>query len=292
MGGVTKVVTSVVSIAVGFITRKTKSYKNTLSGVWNAIRDIWKKIDELWDKVKELVKKKLDPIIKWLKKLEDWYKKHLEPWIKRIEKLLNTYIKLYLAWKIIIERKITYLFKVVEDFLRPKVIWLDNFLRHLQQVFSIFSKKIANRIEQVRYNIWKATLGKLYELERRVVRYVHTFFVPIDRFVYGLKAFKEAYFDPLAAGLKGLEKDIDKIIDKDGAPRPIFSMNVLSTGWKEFWEEYLRFHPTPHVITPPPPVEVDEIYIELETISPDAPDKLPPEEKEIYEALEEEVVGF
>jgi len=260
--------------------------------LWEQIRRIWVKLQVMWLRWKIVYGEKLRPILEKLEKLRKWYEKHIKPWLQKLDKALSSVIKVYFAWKILIERRINYIFEVIENFLRPKVVWLDNTLRHVQQIVSVFSKDLANKIEQVRTNIWNATLGKLYETEKRIVRYVHKVFVPIDRFVYGLKAFKQKHIDPLAQGLKGLEEDIDKIIDKDGAPRPIFSMNVLSTGWKEFWEEYLRFYPTPYVITPPPPVEIDKIYMELEAISPEDPDKLPPEEKEIYEALEEEVAGF
>ena len=266
--------------------------KHGYFSLWEHIKRIWTKLQVMWLRWKLYLEDKLRPIIDKLEKLRKWYEKYIKPWLQKLDKALSSFIKAYLAWKILIERKLNYIFEVIENFLRPKVVWLDNTLRHLQQIVSVFSKDLANKIERVRTNIWNATLGKLYELEKRVVRYVHQVFVPVDRFVYGLKAFKQKHIDPLAAGLKGLEEDIDKIIDKDGAPRPIFSMNTLTTGWKEFWEEYLRFYPTPHVITPPPPVEVDEIYMELEAISPEDPDKLPPEEKEIYEALEEEVAGF
>jgi len=292
MGGVGRVISSVVSVVVGFVTRKGKSYKNSLAGVWQAIRDIWDKMHELWEKVKKYVEEKLDPIIKFLKKLEKWYKKYLEPWIRRIDKLLNTYIKLYLAWKIVIERKITYLFNVVDQFLRPKVLWLDNLLRHLQQVVSVVSKSLAAKIESVRRTIYKYTLDLINRTEKKIVRYVHQVFVPIDRFVYGLQALKQKHIDPLAQGLKGLSEDISKIIDKKSKPRPTFSADVVDTGLKEFWNEYLRAHPTPHVYVGPPVIDIEEIYKELEATTSEDPDKLPPEEKEIYEALEEEVKEF
>ncbi|RKX60799.1 MAG: hypothetical protein DRP29_01995 [Thermodesulfobacteriota bacterium] len=292
MGGFGRVISSVVSVVVGFVTRKGKSYKNSLAGVWQAIRDIWDKMHELWEKVKKYVEEKLDPIIKFLKKLEKWYKKYLEPWIRRIDKLLNTYIKLYLAWKIVIERKITYLFNVIDQFLRPKVLWLDNFLRHLQQVVSVVSKSLAAKIESVRRTIYKYTLDLIYRTEKKIVRYVHQVFVPIDRFVYGLQALKQKHIDPLAQGLKGLSEDISKIIDKKSKPRPTFSADVVDTGLKEFWNEYLRTHPTPHVYVGPPVIDIEEIYKELEATTSEDPDKLPPEEKEIYEALEEEVKEF
>jgi len=292
MGGVGRVISSVVSVVVGFVTSRGKSYKNSLAGVWQAIRDIWDKMRELWEKVKKYVEEKIDPILKYLKKLEEWYKKYLEPWIKRIDKLLNTYIKLYLAWKIVIERKITYLFNVIDQFLRPKVLWLDNFLRHLQQVVSVVSKSLAAKIESVRRTIYKYTLDLIYRTEKKIVRYVHQVFVPIDRFVYGLQALKQKHIDPLAQGLKGLEEDISKIIDKKSKPRPTFSADVVDTGLKEFWNEYLRTHPEPHVYVGPPVIDIEEIYKELESVTAEDPNLLPEEEKEIYEALEEEVKEF
>ncbi|RKX61441.1 MAG: hypothetical protein DRP29_00285 [Thermodesulfobacteriota bacterium] len=260
--------------------------------LWGHIKKVWIKLQVMWLRWKIVYGEKLRPILEKLEKLRKFYEEKIKPWLQKLDKWLSNFIKAYLAWKILIERKINYIFEVIENFLVPKVRWLDNVLRHTQQIVSVVSKKLASQIEKVRNTIYKYTIDKIYETERKIVRYVHQIFVPVDKFVYGLKALKEKHIDPLAQGLKGLEEDIDKIIDKDGAPRPIFSMNVLSTGWKEFWEEYLRFHPTPYVVTPPPPVEVDEIYIELEAISPDDPNKLPPEEKEIYEALEEEVAGF
>jgi len=260
--------------------------------LWEQIRRIWVKLQVMWLKWKLYLEDKLRPVIEKLEKLRKWYEKHIKPWLQKLDKALSSFIKVYLAWKILIERKINYIFEVIENFLRPKVVWLDNTLRHLQQIFSVFSKNIANRIEQVRINIWNATLGKLYETEKRIVRYVHKVFVPIDRFVYGLKAFKQKHIDPLAQGLKGLSEDISKIIDKQGKPRPTFSADVVDTGLKEFWDEYLRAHPKPHVYVGPPIIEIDEIYKELEATTSEDPEKLPDEEKEIYEALEEEVAGY
>ena len=266
--------------------------KHGYFSLWGHIKKVWTKLQVMWLKWKLYLENKLRPIIDKLEKLRKWYEKHIKPWLQKLDKALSSFIKAYLAWKILIERKITYIFEIIDNFLRPKVVWLDNTLRHLQQIVSVFSKDLANKIEQVRTNIWNATLGKLYELERRVVRYVHQVFVPVDRFIYGLKAFKQKHIDPLAQGLKGLSEDISKIIDKQGKPRPTFSADVVETGLIEFWDEYLRTTPTPHVIVGPPLVEIDEIYKELEATTSEDPEKLPDEEKEIYEALEEEVAGF
>ena len=274
--------------ALGWETGERHGYLS----LWEQIRRIWVKLQVMWLRWKIVYGEKLRPILEKLERLRRWYEKYIKPWLQNLDRWLSNFVKAYLAWKILIERKITYIFEIIDNFLRPKVVWLDNTLRHLQQIVSVFSRDLANRIEQVRTNIWNATLGKLYETEKRIVRYVHQVFVPIDRFVHGLKAFKQQHIDPLAAGLKGLSEDISKIIDKQGKPRPTFSADVVETGLREFWDEYLRTTPTPHIVVGPPLVEIDEIYKELEATTSEDPEKLPDEEKEIYEALEEEVAGF
>ena len=266
--------------------------KHGYFSLWGHIKKVWTKLQVMWLKWKLYLEDKLRPIIDKLEKLRKWYEKHIKPWLQKLDKALSNFIKVYLAWKILIERKINYIFEVIENFLVPKVRWLDNVLRHTQQIVSVVSKKLASQIEKVRNTIYKYTIDKIYETERKIVRYVHQIFVPVDKFVYGLKALKEKHIDPLAQGLKGLSEDISKIIDKQGKPRPTFAADTVETGLREFWDEYLRTTPTPHVIVGPPLVEIDEIYKELEATTSDDPEKLPLEEKEIYEALEEEVAGF
>jgi len=277
-----------VTHALGWETGERHGYLS----LWEQIRRIWVKLQVMWLRWKIVYGEKLRPILEKLEKLRKFYEEKIKPWLQKLDKWLSNFIKAYLAWKILIERKINYIFEVIENFLVPKVRWLDNVLRHTQQIVSVVSKKLASQIEKVRNTIYKYTIDKIYETERKIVRYVHQIFVPVDKFVYGLKALKEKHIDPLAQGLKGLSEDISKIIDKQGKPRPTFSADVVETGLIEFWDEYLRTTPTPHVIVGPPLVEIDEIYKELEATTSEDPEKLPDEEKEIYEALEEEVAGF
>jgi len=286
-----KVVTAVfhaVRHALGWETGERHSYLS----LWEQIKRIWVKLQVMWLRWKLILEEKLKPVLNQLEKLRKWYEKHIKPWLQKLDKWLSNFIKVYLAWKILIERKLNYIFNVIENFLVPKIRWLDNVLRHTQQIVSVVSKKLATQIEKIRETIYKYTIDKIYETERKIVKYVHQFFVPIDKFIYGLNALKQKHIDPLAQGLKGLSEDISKIIDKKSKPRPTFSADVVDTGLKEFWNEYLRAHPTPHVYVGPPTIEIDEIYKELEATTSEDPEKLPEEEKEIYEALEEEVAEY
>ena len=259
---------------------------HSFAAIWESINRIWVKLQVLWIKIKLLLEDKLQPILEKLEKLRNFYEEHIKPYIEKLEKLYSNFLKAYLAWKLLVERKLTTIFEIIENFLVPKVTWLDNALKHLQEIFSAFSKDIADKIGQMRKIIWRNTIEKIYETERKIVKYVHQVFVPLDKFVHSLQVFKRDHIDPLQRGLKGLEKDLQAVITKEKKPHPTFAFQSGNIYGRQMLEAWLGAFREWEIEVGPIEIEEVEIYETLKKQTADDPKKIPQEEKELYEIFE------
>ena len=286
--GTVNVVFHAVEHAIGWLKGIAEVVNPVISYIQSAVD--W--IEKVYNNIVKWAKDTFGPIIDAWNKFWKWWDTKVQPIIDQTVGRLQKIYEAFYVFKSAITGKIENIFNYIYAKIEPRILKLENALRSLQQFTSIFSKTLADEIGKVRQTIYDWTLKKLYDLEVSILSKVNQVFLPVEKFLAGLEAFRTKYIDPLYEGLKGLRENLGNIITPEGKPQKTFSADVVDTGLKEFWDEYLRAHPKPHVYVGPPIIEIDEIYKELEATTSDDPDKLPREEKEIYEALEEEVAGY
>jgi len=243
-----------------------KGFLRILEGIWALILRVAELIKYIYTKVKKLIREKFDFLFDLIRKLQKLYNDYIKPILDTLTKTINDLYKLYKVFRALVLGKINELFDIVFGPIMDDIKRLDKALSHLQEIFSAFSKKMADAIRNLRKETTQFVIQKVNEMQNNIIRWTLDKFTPLDKFFNTIESFKRDHIDPLQEGMKGLQEDLGLVLDEEKKPKEEFAWESGNLwGTKLFDEIFGRYIEGQKIVEVLPPEEM-ELYKEMQEV--------------------------